>query len=379
MKKILLASTAIVGGALMASSAAHAGNVTAGDNYAVSINGIHRFMIGQYGHDDTTRTRVGRGYGFAAPFTEVHVNAKAQADNGIKYGVTIEIETRGDTGTVADEFYAIVEGDSWGRVELGANDGAADRMNISGANALVATGGYSGGLGLRQFINGFTSTPNSNLSRWDGPITASGDSVKVIYFTPRFAGFQLGASLTPTDTNNGRGALNETGNQNLVELGANYVGKFGDVGLTVAGTYQKAGSSNGATQGNAGLNDLQVWSLGAKVNFAGFTLAAGYEDLDDTGLTRTQTAAGQDAGEIWNVGLGYKTGPWGVSAGYQYGERNISTTAKADVGVIALGAQYAVAPGWTAMAELGLWDVNEGIPGFANDKEVFMIVNQFAF
>jgi len=374
MKKILLASTAIVGGALMASSAAHAGNVTAGDNYAVSINGIHRFMIGQYDHDQSTG--FGRGYGFSAPFTEVHVKAMAQADNGIKYGVTIEIETRGDTGTVADEFYAIVEGDSWGRVELGGNDGAADRMNISGHSALVATGGYNNGLGIRQFLNGFTNT--TDLSRWDGStsVTASSDSVKVIYFTPRFAGFQLGTSLTPTTSNNGRGATLETGNENLVELGANYVGKFGDVGLTVAGTYQKAGSSS--TAAGAVLEDLESWSTGAKVDFAGFSLAAGYQDLGESGLTAAQTAAGQDAGQIWNVGLGYKTGPWGVSAGYQYGERDLAA-GNADVGVIILGAQYAVAPGWTAMAELGLWDVNEGPNTANNDKEVFMIVNQFVF
>ena len=81
MKKLLLASTAIVGGALMASSAATAGTVSSGDNYSISLGGIHRFMIGQYDHDDTTTTRVGRGYGFSAPFTEVHVKAMAQADN----------------------------------------------------------------------------------------------------------------------------------------------------------------------------------------------------------------------------------------------------------------------------------------------------------
>lgn len=373
MKKILLASTAIVGGALMASSAATAGNVTSGDNYSVALGGIHRFMIGQYDND---AAGTSRGYGVAAPFTEINVKATAQADNGIKYGVTIEIETRGDAGNVADEFYAIVEGDSWGRVELGGNDGAADRMNISGANALVATGGYSGGLGMRQFAGTFNAVTNG-ISRWDGAISGSGDTVKVIYFTPRFSGFQLGASLTPTTDNNGRGATTEGSPtntadvENLFELGANYVGKFGDFGVIVAGTYQKGDATVGGVEGE----DHQVWSVGGSVAYAGFTLAAGYEDLDDTGLAKN--AAG-DAGNVWNVGLGYKTGPWGVSGGYQYGERDLAT-GDADVGVIAVGAQYSVAPGWTAMAELGLWDVDNG-PGTGNDDhEVFMVVNQFVF
>ncbi|MEK9660821.1 MAG: porin [Alphaproteobacteria bacterium] len=201
--------------------------------------------------------------------------------------------------------------------------------------------------------------------------------MKAIYFTPRFSGFQLAASLTPRNGNNGRGATGE-GTDNLYELGASYAGKFGDVGVNIAGTYQDS-SDISVGNGTAASHANNVWSVGARLTFGGFTVAAGYEDLNDSGLTAANTAAGQNAGTIYNVGVGYKTGPWGVSAGYQYGERDISTTDEADVASISLAGQYAVAPGWTAMLEYVRYDVDNGDNTAANDRSGVMITNQFVF
>jgi predicted porin len=395
MKKVLLASTAIVGGALLAAPAAMAGNTVSGDNYTVSLGGIHRIEIAQYDHEASTG--VGRGYGIKQPFSEVWVKANAKADNGIKYGVDIELEARGDASEAVDEIWAYISGDNWGRVELGNQDNAANRMMIQGHNALVGTGGYFGGLGLLQFTTGFGNVNALRRSdHFDVSMGGGGDATKMIYFTPRFAGFQLGASLTPDTGVLGRTvATDNTGTiQNLIALGANYVGKFSDVGVTIAGTYKSSGETDGAVAAgttNTKNNDFEVWNVGAKVDFAGFTVAAGYQENNETQLSTAATALGADSGHTWNVGVGYKTGPWGVSAGYHYGERDLGSLVAggpslgdADIGVIALGAQYAVAPGWTAMAELGLYNVDNGntAPGVAaaaNDQQVFMITNQFVF
>ncbi len=385
MKKILLASTAIVGGALMASSAAMAGNTTSGDNYSVSLGGIHRVEIAQYSHDRSTGN--GRGYGIKQPFSEVWVKAKATADNGITYGIDFEVEARGDATEATDEAWAYLTSDQWGRVEMGNQDGAQNRMMIQGHNALVATGGYFGGLGMLQFAG--SNFGSANLLRRSDAMSVSlgggGDATKLIYFTPRFSGFQLGASLTPNMTTVGRASSDNDGSiNNMWELGANYVGKFGDVGVTVAATYMGSSDTDGASTGTTAnqKENVKVWNVGAKVAVSGFTVAAGYQDNGDTTLTKTLVTAGADMGKTWNVGLGYKTGPWGVSTGYHYGKRDLTLTTEAKIAVSVLGAQYAMAPGWTVMGELGFWDVKDGADAVGatdRDVQVFMLTNQFVF
>ena len=116
--------------------------------------------------------------------------------------------------------------------------------------------------------------------------------------------------------------------------------------------------------------------------WGGWSFAAGYEDDNDTFVPASgagSVAAGFDAGYHWNAGIGYRTGDWGLSAGYQYGQRNIGAGAQADVGVTVLGAQYAMAPGWSIACELGLWRVDNGPGTPNNDKRVLMVSNQFVF
>ena len=84
-----------------------AGDVTSADAYSVGVGGIHRFEGGWYDLDASTG--AGRGYGFASPVTELWVTARARSDIGVQYGIEVEIETRGDTTTVADEAFAFVE------------------------------------------------------------------------------------------------------------------------------------------------------------------------------------------------------------------------------------------------------------------------------
>ena len=60
----------------------------------------------------------GRGYRFGVNETEVYVSASNTADNGIKYGVEIELNSGGADTTAADEAWAFLDSDQWGRLEL---------------------------------------------------------------------------------------------------------------------------------------------------------------------------------------------------------------------------------------------------------------------
>ena len=64
----------------------------------------------------------------------------------------------------------------------------------------------------------------------------SDDATKATYFTPRLAGFQLGASYSP-DTNDDGGLDNNNAagrTENHVGVGVNWTDAFGGVALTVA-------------------------------------------------------------------------------------------------------------------------------------------------
>ncbi len=97
MKKVLLASTALAGASLLATSA-NAGTPIVSDNQEVEISGTMRFSIHGAGQDvrsplggQQNEKGEGRGYKFASDESEVKFGADAAADNGLEFGLEIEI------------------------------------------------------------------------------------------------------------------------------------------------------------------------------------------------------------------------------------------------------------------------------------------------
>lgn len=376
MKKALLASTALVGAALL-TAPAQAGTVGSGDNLSLNLSGFYWFNVAFY-DEDNSNTR-GRGYRFDSPESEIYVNASNTADNGIQYGVSIELNADTNDGTAADETWAYLDSDSFGRVELGDQDDAANRMMIGGWNANKGAGGLFGGLGTLGHLQGTLSAATEVFltdRAWQNQTTS--DSTKAIYFTPRFNGFQLGASWTPDSGNNGfeREADNDGSYENVLSLGANYVGNFDNVRFTVAAVGQWGDDET--TTGAEAANDLDVWTIGARVDFNQFTVGGSFTDAGDSG--RTATNGGDQ--QMWDLGLGYSQGPWGVSVGYGYGERDNGTASAVDTEVTRLhfGASYSVAPGWQLTGDLEFAETeNVGTTTTDRDGRLFMIGNRFFF
>ena len=388
MKKTLLASTALVGAALLAAPA-NAGTVGSKDAMSVSLMGTLWFSVSMY--DEDVSAGNGRGYRFGVNESEIHVQAKNTADNGITYGVTVELSAGAADGTAADEAWAFLASDSWGRLELGDQDDATNRMRFGSQNAHKGLGGPVGGLGSNlTLFNGFGGEGMGARADWDNNTTS--DDTKATYFTPRFSGFQLGASLTPdSGIVSGTGGLLDTDNdgdfENVVSLGANYVGKFDEVGvgLSIVGQFGDDEDAAGAEG-----EDLSIWGVGGKVNFAGFSLGAHYSDFGETGITVANARAGADAGSVWSVGVGYQAGPWGVSAWYTDHEKDNANTSPAgalntELTRIGFGAGYTVAPGWLLRADLEFMSHDNISNGTGtgtvtdNDARGFMLTNMFIF
>lgn len=394
MKKTLLATTALVGASLLAAPA----NATVGsrDAFNVTLGGV--FWFSAVIRDEDASNNAGRGYGLTISESEIHIGASATADNGIQYGVNIELNAGAADATAADEAWAFLDSDAWGRIELGDQDDATNRMQIGAWNATKGAGGPFGGLGDLNTV--FGGNGNENLiSRADWQVFTTSDATKATYFSPRFSGFQIGASWTPdSGAAGGGGAVADSDAdgdfENVFGLSANYTGRFDEVGVGISAGWETGEDEAANPQANpaAPVEDLSIWGVGGRVDFAGFTVGAHYRDYGDSFLTRAAATNGADAGDQWSVGVGYQAGPWGVSAWYLQGEKDNSTTASAagalstEVTRYGLGAGYAVAPGWQLRAELTFNNV-DNVTGATNatgtttdaDGKGFLLVNRFVF
>ena len=121
-------------------------------------------------------------------------------------------------------------------------------------------------------------------------LNTTGDANKLTYFTPRFSGFQLGLSYTPSLAGGTGGSSNSYGNlpnnnggvdpadpsrqEKIVEIGANYVNSFGGVDVAIAVVSQKFASDPALGQvllatGNAVLAEAAprdaIWGIGLDV------------------------------------------------------------------------------------------------------------------
>lgn len=351
-RKTLAVTTALSAVALLAANAASAAEAPklkiggyqdtffgVGDMTAGTTNsGTPVFQSGQTTNGDATILAYG----------ELKFEASGTTDSGMKYGAYFELSmddgarnSEGSTSTSdgkfgADEANVWLSG-SWGKLEVGNQDGAADKMAVGGnevdmlgANILGAFFMTNGSLGTR-------GTDYTNVQ--DGA-----DNTKLTYYTPRVSGFQAGISYAPrykaqgTQPNADDG-INGAGTSGNYEAGITYTGKAGDVKFEIAATAASAreqDDQNGDGQG-----------IGGKVEFNNITVAAGYAQNDNWRAASSE----QDA---WNLGVGYNGGKWQVAAYYLNVESKVGSS-KEEFDEYSLQAGYNFGGGLTGA--VGLYDI----------------------
>lgn len=267
--------------------------------------------------------------------TEIHFGAETTLDNGLTVGFHSEAETDGNSadGFESQESYAYFSG-GWGRVNFGAEDGAAYLLQVEAPSADDNIDG------LRQFVNpvnynaietgGTLAVLNVNGAGGglDYDQDVSGYADKITYLSPIMNGFQVGVSYTPdvADAAN-EDALNfddvdETFGS-VYEIGARYEGQFNNVGVIVGAGYTHSDLENDVDQslvGNTGVSDDRTaWNVGADFDIGPFGIGAAYMN-DDFGDNDISAVAGVvddiDEEETWVVGVDYTTGPFKLGASY---------------------------------------------------------------
>jgi hypothetical protein len=385
MKRILLTSTAAVALVALAAPGAMAQGVPAG-KFQVTIGGASSIEYGFFDSKLSNQT----GHEFRND-TEVHVRANATADNGLMYGVHIEIES-GAANLDYDEAGIYVSG-NFGRIEAGDEDGASDVLavyapavginQLDGDFDLFSSSGAGGNIGGRPSVSYF-KVPDSS------------DATKITYFTPVFSGFQAGISYAPQGTQNDSVIVtNPVGlNSDYVEGGIVYKNTFG--GISVATSVTAGHAYGNSTSVAATRNEYTAWAFGGKLGYAGFKIGGSYVDQGGatigTGSIGNAATAPRTAGpgedpqwrsrSSYNIGGTYTTGPVGV--GIQYGSLD---TSFGNADAIAVGGNYVLAPGLQIAADYVHW-TNDAVRvnrtttnpnGSKDDGDTFLIMTKVTF
>jgi predicted porin len=280
------------------------------------------------------------------------------ADNGLRYGVRLRIRTlggvsgTGGTGLLDyDKGYVFLAG-SFGQVLLGSNTGVSDIARFLAPNSWGTYAGIDGD---------YANWINSILFRSDENPVSGGVNSRAIYFSPRFAGFQLGAAFTPSSAARGQtlgrfksvpmtllgdSALSTTF-RNVYEVGSNYSRNFQGIQLNGSFFYE-AGTANGVTVTPDSNQPLQSYNLGAQLGYAGFLVGGGWTYAGKSGYFNLEPS--QKPQQTWSVGPQYTRGSLIIGAQYfqmQDGGNGlgVATRGTAIQRVVAAGSAYQVTPG----------------------------------
>jgi outer membrane protein OmpU len=304
MKKILLGTTAVVALATMTNTA------FAADKIKLGLGGFMRHYVGVSNHDEVAPTnntqRAVKLQQFAN--TEVYFTGATTLDNGLNVSVMIQREGDKSTATRNDVSQLTISSDAMGALTLGSTPHAGDDMLVRVPNAGNFDWGDTNKFGAVSTAAGTASTAFADSSSSD--ITDMGDnSGKLKYISPSFSGVTVYGSYTAAegfDTSTsgsnitpGGGAWRNNGNDGST-LGVSYEGEMGGASIAADVTRFNNNGTYEATHG--GLN----------VGMAGFTVGGGYTDFNDDSASATSP----NDGKAWELGVGYETGPYSLSAGY---------------------------------------------------------------
>lgn len=343
MKKLLLGSTALVAGGLMAAPA------MANDPIRMGVGGYWTgYAIGGaidpvYSMNNGAVTNF-RGLNFIHE-GEIHFIGQTKLANGTTIGLVVEIEANhagGAVGLHTDETFAFASG-NWGRIEFGSRDPGSYRMYWGTPSALI-------GFGFFQHNHNWAVSAGANKAFRSGIATTIApqiqESNRINYFTPRFQGLQLGIGYAPKVASAatsvvGVGVCGNAGSGNnpvfcisrdnsytdMIDIGANYLNKFGDVNVALFGAFMYASldTSNviaaGAYNINTGfkLDAWKQWVVGAQFGFAlggGTLTVGGAVGWDNNGIGGNMYTGVGDDTMFYSAGLMYATGPWQMSVGW---------------------------------------------------------------
>jgi outer membrane protein OmpU len=349
VKKILLASSALLGVGVIGSPA------MAADGIKLGIGGFFKTAY-MANFDDDREGDLGNERNTDGVFSdaEIHFTGSTVLDNGLEVGARVELEgednSLGDGADQIDEAWIWFSG-GFGEVRMGSDDDAL-------ANACIVPPGGTGNFSAFSPNQWGANTLTSN-SICTG-VDDRGDAQKLIYISPNFAGFQFTGSYTPNggDERHGDGVGPHLG----MPVNADDESRHNVSGYL---SYAYEGEGWGLTAGAGASFEGQVeqapgpdrdeqdfYQAGLNITFGNFGVGGVFEyynDLLDQGATDL---------DRWVAGLGaaYTLDAWTFGAQYSHLDQESNNAAGADEfqqDRVVLTGNYMLGPGINLDGELG--------------------------
>lgn len=384
MRKILASTSALVSIALLLGAGQAAAQAKKEGPIQIGIGGyFYGYFVGVSQDDNGPTATQGAqpGYGVRnyAIFrkSRIQFDGLTNLDNGVKVGVRVQLRGEANSTDQIDQSFLFFD-TAFGRFELGKTTSAPNKMFYGAPTPIPGMGANSPDFlpfAVPGQYNAGTNWASSPSAFINYGVNADKDE-KITYFSPRIAGFQFGASFTPTSCKVGSpatgvnvcgigtayGLKNVTGKQDQVlELGANYVNSFGPVDASIY-----VGYGHGTLDANTSTNTFRnqdQYGVGGALVWAGFTLGAAYR-YNNMGIRQGSTTLGNlpDQQQDWQVGLSYAWDQWTVGAQYQHTAARVKTATGTKAGTDTLdgysaGVNYLLGPGITLVGGIQYFDL----------------------
>ncbi|HUY68801.1 MAG TPA: porin [Alphaproteobacteria bacterium] len=431
MRKLLLATTALVGGIVIATGTAHAQAMEGSNSAPITLNvgGYVDFAAGFYqesngGNNAVAATAPGKttrsGHDFETEY-KLNFDAMGKANNGIEYGANVSLWngaeattatpfSGGSNGVTVNSAYVWMAGD-FGKVLMGDVHGATDLFV------------YAPTVGEGQIDGRYMDfTDPTTLARFQpSGIDNTEHSTNVTFYTPKVGNddnkVQLGITYEPNMYDYGQNAIkygttgsNATGlqsvspYQDVVKGAAQYTGNFNPVNVVASAQIINGYASSAAVSGTslgedapavAGngerARDFTAWGVGTQVGYQGFTLGGSY-----TNMGRYMTVDGQNHNqEVWTLGGKYEMNKWAFAANWLNGQGYDNMLENAQAGyapstnntnfvsgfnAYGVGAAYTWFPGLTSNIDgIMFTQGDRSVPSNQNDGYVLLVSQKMTF
>jgi hypothetical protein len=366
MKKVLLGTTALAVAGMVAGGAANAAEepITAG------IGGYYKAAMAFLSEDnDAGQFADNRNSHALGQDIEIGISGSTTLDNGMTVGFVANIEGNGGTGTgsaALDERWLFFRG-GFGQFRIGTTESARQEMTNFAPN-----GAWNFGVNTPFFI--FANPGNAtffNVRTYDDGL-GNEDNMKVIYFSPTFNGFRIGASYAPDDNNQQQYGGNTTdvvgALQNNASISAEFAHDFGSVNIRLMAGYEQyvVETCNAAANVQTCEDDPASTQFGGTLNFGEWSIGGGWLETEQIALAAS--GAGRDRTD-YDLGISYWSGPIGVGLQWGHAEIDVADGTQDELDIYALNATYVIGPGIDVEAQIDMGEFDDGTTGENLDND----------
>jgi outer membrane protein OmpU len=331
MRKLLLATTALVGVAAFAGAAQAASESPITVTLGGSVDFRAGFMSENNGNGNLITAGTQHNERDFNTVWQLRVDAMGKASNGIEYGATVNFwndadyiddviapAVGGTAGNIRTNQAYVWLSSAWGKVMMGDHHGASDLFVYAPTVGAGQVDGIYTDFTSQRTLSVFMPSYVDNLE----------DSTKVTYTSPKLGNenhkVQVAASYTPFMFDNDTSVqLNQTLAANALyrdafEFAGQYTGNWWNVGTVLSFNLTTADGSNALM--NYNLKDFTQWGLGGQMMYAGFTVGGSYVDAGSFGAGQSAQANQTREQNVWTVGAKYEFDKAAVAFNYLQGK-----------------------------------------------------------